>query len=72
VCDVPLTGKPARLNERVLYQTAGFAWARESERRAPALAVLEKAGWIRRPGADRLGRPRGDWEVSPRLWESRR
>jgi hypothetical protein len=72
VNEVLPTGKPTRLNERVLYQTAGFAWARESPRRAPALAALEKAGWIRRPAAVGGGRPRGDWEVSPRIWEGRR
>jgi hypothetical protein len=72
MCDVPPTGKPALLNERALYQTARCAWARESRRRAAALAVLEQAGWIRRPSADGRGRPRGDWVVSPRLWEGRR
>jgi hypothetical protein len=70
--DVPPTGKPARLNERALYQTSGFAWARESQRLVQALAVLEQAGWIRRPSANGRGRPRGDWEVSPRIWEGRR
>jgi hypothetical protein len=71
VCDVPRAGKPARLNERVLYQTAGFTWARDTKRLAQALAVLEQAAWIRRPNADGRGRPRGDWEVSPRLWDGR-
>ena len=62
---------PAALNERALYQRPGWAWLRDRERRADALRVLADAGWIRpaavQPGT---GRPRGDWEVSPRLWEA--
>jgi hypothetical protein len=69
-------GEPAKrakpLNERELYQASGYAWARDAERRAAALAVLDHAGWIRRPAAARQGRPRGDWEVSPRLCEQTR
>jgi hypothetical protein len=57
------------LNERELYQAPGYAWARDAERRARALGVLERAGWIRQPPVAGQGRPRGDWEVSPRLWE---
>jgi uncharacterized protein DUF3987 len=68
---VPI-GKRAELNERVLYQTPGFAWARDSKRLARALAMLEQAGWIRRPSGNGVGRPRRDWEVSPRVWEGRR
>jgi hypothetical protein len=60
---------PTRLNERDLYQTKGFTWTRDAKRRASALAELERAGWIRRPAAGGHGRPRGDWEVSPRLME---
>jgi putative DNA primase/helicase len=66
MCDVRL------LNERALYKTATFAWARDSKRLAQALAVLEQGHWIRRPSANGRGRPRGDWEVSPRIWEGRR
>jgi putative DNA primase/helicase len=55
------------LNERELYQTAGFSWARDAERRKAALRMLEQACWIRRPGPANHGRPRGDWEVSPLL-----
>jgi Protein of unknown function (DUF3987) len=66
-----LASRPAALNERALYQRPGWAWLRDRERRADALRVLADAGWIRpaavQPGA---GRPRGDWEVSPRLWEA--
>jgi Protein of unknown function (DUF3987) len=64
--------RPPRLNERSLYQTKGFAWARVPGRRNAALAVLDKEGWIRRPNANGQGRPRGDWEVSPRLAEASR
>ena len=59
-----------RLNERTLYQAAGFSWARDAERRAEALAVMSEAAWLRRPQTDGHGRPRGDWEVSPRLMEA--
>jgi len=59
----------APLNERAIYQMPGYTWARDAERRTAALHVLDQAGWIRRPGATGHGRPRGDWQVSPRLWE---
>jgi Protein of unknown function (DUF3987) len=67
-----LAGRAACLNERELYQTAGYAWARNSERRRAALAVLTRAGWIRQPTAGRHGRPRRDWDVSPHLAEIHR
>jgi len=60
------------LNERALYQLPGWSWLRDRERRAEALRALADAGWIRpteRPGQ---GRPRGDWDVSPRLREAPR
>jgi hypothetical protein len=60
-----------RLNEREMYQRAGYHWARDSQRRTAALAVLDHAAWIRRPAANGPGRPRGDWDVSPRLGEAR-
>lgn len=56
-------------NERELYQTPGYAWARDAERRAAALRVIEHAAWIRRPTAAGHGRPRGDWDLNPRLRE---
>jgi hypothetical protein len=62
----------SELNERELYQRPGWSWLRDRERRTEALRVLAKAGWLReaaRPGA---GRPRGDWQVSPLLWEAAR
>jgi hypothetical protein len=62
-----LAMRPARLNERGIYQMSGFAWTRDRRRRAAALALLDHAGWIRRPAHVGPGRPRGDWEVSPRL-----
>jgi hypothetical protein len=64
--------RPACLNERQLYQAPGYAWARNSERRRTALAVLTHAGWIRQPTAGGHGRPRLDWDVSPHLAEIRR
>jgi hypothetical protein len=65
----PPATRTAPLNERELYQTPGYTWARDAERRAAALHVLDHAGWIRRPTVTGGGRPRGDWQVSPRLWE---
>jgi hypothetical protein len=62
---------PYALNERSLYQRAGFSWARDAERRADALAVLSEAAWLRRPQSDGHGRPRGDWQVNPRLVEAK-
>jgi hypothetical protein len=59
-----------QLNERELYRMAGFAWAREDKRRAAALRVLENMGWIRRQIAVGKGRPKSNWEVSPRLRET--
>jgi Protein of unknown function (DUF3987) len=62
--------RSSSLNERALYQRPGWAWLRDRGRRAEALDVLADAGWLRaavQPGA---GRPRGDWQVSPRLWEA--
>jgi hypothetical protein len=55
------------LNERALYQTRGFAWARDKKRRTEAFLVLQEAGWIRARQADGHGRPRSDWEVNPRV-----
>ena len=55
------------LNERTLYQAAGFSWARDAERRSQAFAALQGDGWLRPPRADGHGRPRRDWEVNPRI-----
>jgi len=66
-----LADRPAALNERMLYQRPGWTWLRDAERRDAALNVLVKAGWIRAAARAGNGRPRGDWEVSPRLWEGR-
>jgi hypothetical protein len=61
--------RSAELNERTLYQRQGWSWLRDSERRASALRVLSEAGWIRQQAKSKGGRPRGDWQVSPRLQE---
>jgi uncharacterized protein DUF3987 len=58
------------LNERALYQQPAWSWLREAKRRAAAFSVLGEAGWIRRFAQTGTGRPRNDWEVSPRLWEA--
>jgi Protein of unknown function (DUF3987) len=68
----PLRARLKPLNERQLYQHRGFTWARDPKRRAEAFAVLCDASWVRRPRADGHGRPRGDWEVNPRILEAKR
>jgi hypothetical protein len=66
-----LSTQRERLNERELYQTSGFAWARDHKRRDPAFATLERDGWLRRAAVDGHGRPRSDWETNPRIWKAR-
>lgn len=67
-----LSSRPTRLNERELYQRPGWSWLRDGDRRANALRVLTDTGWIRAAARAGSGRPPGDWEVSPRLWEAAR
>lgn len=61
----------ASLNERLLYQSQGMAWLRDARRRGDALRELADNDWIRPAAAGSKGRPRGDWDVNPRIWESR-
>lgn len=63
---------PIVLNERELYQLPGWSWLRDNVRRASALRLLTDAGWIRRTTATGGRRPRGDWQISLRLWEASR
>jgi hypothetical protein len=65
-----LSRHPTVLNERELYQLPGWSWLRENARRASALRVLTEAGWMRRTNGTGSRRPRGDWQISPRLWET--
>jgi hypothetical protein len=66
-----LSARPAVLNERELYKKPGWSWLRDNERRASALRVLAGAGWTRHAAAQPGARkPRGDWQISPRLWET--
>jgi hypothetical protein len=58
------------LNERALYQTRGFSWARNKKRRTEALSVLQDASWITGLQADGQGRSRGDWHVNPCILEA--
>jgi hypothetical protein len=55
------------LNERALYQMRGFTWARDKRRRTEAFSTLQAAGRVRPQQTDGYGRPRGDWEVNPRM-----
>jgi len=60
---------PKIINERNLYQRRrGFSWLRPPERRRKTFDKLVGAGFIR-PAAAKWGRPRGDWDVNPRLKE---
>jgi hypothetical protein len=58
------------LNERSLYQLKRFSWARDPKRRGDALAILRDASWLRAAQVEGHGRPRGDWEINPRLLEA--
>lgn len=63
---------PERINERVLYQRAGFSFLRDRERRRKTFEALAGAGYVRPPAVANKSRPRGDWDVNPGLkgWES--
>lgn len=65
-----ISTRPTALNERGLYRLPGWAWSRDNVRRSSALRVLADAGWIRHASRTGTRRPRGDWEISPRLWET--
>jgi hypothetical protein len=65
-----LTNRPVRLNERELYQQPGWSWLRQRDRRTDALRMLVGAAVIREAARAGRGRPPGDWDVSPRLWEA--
>jgi hypothetical protein len=65
-----LATRATTLNERDLSRMPGFSWARRRELRRPAFHILEAEGWIRRPAPGaQVGRPRAEWDVSPRLAE---
>ena len=58
--------KPARINERQIYQQRGFHHLRSADRRKAAFAELAAAGWIRKVELPaKGGRPTRDWEVNP-------
>jgi uncharacterized protein DUF3987 len=65
-----LSARPTLINERELYQLPGWSWLRDSARRFNALRVLADAGWMRHATRTGNRRPRGDWQISPRLWET--
>lgn len=62
--------KPDTLNERELYQSAGFGHFRNGERRRVAFKILERDGWLIQAQTFGAGRKRNDWQVNPRLWEA--
>jgi hypothetical protein len=63
-------GKPLTvLNERGTYKGEGFHRLRDKQHRDKVFAELEEAGWLRRAAVRTGGRPRGDWNVNPKVWE---
>ena len=62
-----LRDKPVHLNERQLYQRAGFISLRDPERRRAAFRVLSDAAFLKPATSQASGRPRGDWLVNPAL-----
>jgi hypothetical protein len=59
--------KLEKINERALYQRAGFSFLRNRDRCRRVFDALAGAGFIRRPAVAKKGRPSGDWDVNPRV-----
>src|SRR5262249_25200960 len=59
--------KPEKINERELYQRAGWSHLRDRERREKAFMALADASFIRRIRPTGYGRGRSDWIVNPSL-----
>jgi hypothetical protein len=55
------------VNERTLYQQAGFSHLRDATRRRAAFDVLIEAGFLQKAQAKDKGRPASDWLVNPAL-----
>ena len=65
---IKASGAPI-LNERKIYQKEGFHRLRVVQHRKSVFAKFVEAGWIRRADVPTGGRPRGDWEVNPKVRE---
>jgi hypothetical protein len=61
--------KPETVNERAIYQRAGFHALRNRDLRQRVFVALESAGFVRKeqPKAGMSGRHPSDWLVNPRL-----
>jgi hypothetical protein len=61
--------KPETVNERAIYQRAGFHALRKRDLRQRVFAALESAGFVKReePKGGMSGRHPSDWLVNPRL-----
>jgi hypothetical protein len=57
------------LNEREIYQREGFHRLRDPQHRKSVFSKLAEAGWIRHAAVPTGGRPRGDWDVTPKVRE---
>ena len=69
-----LKERPKLVNARDLRRKARLPGLRDGTKVKLALAALVEADWLRPavdPSGDRLGRPREDYQVNPRLWEAR-
>ena len=55
------------VNERTLYQQAGYSHLRDGPRRRAAFDVLTEAGFLQKAQAKDKGRPASDWLVNPAL-----
>jgi Protein of unknown function (DUF3987) len=62
-----LAKQPAQINQRNLYQQAGFRDLRDKELRDEVFREVEQAGWLRRKMSSSQGRPSNNWEINPQL-----
>jgi hypothetical protein len=68
VARVILEERPTEINERALYQRAGFSKLRGKALREEVIAELEQAGWVRRKRLATGGRPSLSLDVNAQLW----
>src|SRR5262249_42172367 len=61
--------KPEAINERAIYQRAGFHALRNGDLRQRVFAALEASGFVKKeqPRGGASGRHPSDWLVNPRL-----
>ena len=57
------------VNAKAVYRNWSLPGLAAAKATNAALEALSVAGWVRPFRDARIGRPRGDWEVNPQLWE---